>query len=173
MQYALYGFIAYHDMNFNIRKTTIQDSDLILTFIKELAAYEKLEHAVIGTIEDVKKTLFSDQPKAHVLIAEVDQEPAGFALFFYNYSTFLCRYGIYIEDVYVREKYRGHGIGKAFFTHICQIAIQENCGRVEWWCLDWNKPSVDFYLKLGAEPMTDWTVYRLNRPQIERIAKGM
>lgn len=158
-------------MPFHIRQSQPQDGELILTLIKELAAYEKLEDRVTATLANIQETLFSAAPKAHVLIAEVDGKPAGFALFFYNYSTFLCRYGIYIEDIYVREDYRGHGIGKAFFTQICKIAKKENCGRVEWWCLDWNKPAVDFYLKLGAEPMSDWTVYRLNRAEIERIAE--
>lgn len=100
----------------------------------------------------------------------MDNNPAGFALFFHNYSTFLCKHGIYIEDIYVREKYRGKGYGKYLLQSICSIAKDRDCGRVEWWCLDWNKPSIDFYLKLGAEAMSEWTVYRLNRQKIEEIA---
>jgi len=149
-------------MNHTIRKATIKDNQLCLDFIRELAAYERLEDKVVATIEDINNTLFCDNPKAEVIILEMDNQPAGFALFFHNYSTFLCRYGIYIEDIYVRDIYRGRGGGKALFQYICDLARERNCGRVEWWCLDWNKPSIDFYLKLGAEPMVDWTVYRLN-----------
>jgi GNAT superfamily N-acetyltransferase len=158
-------------MTHKIRKANIEDSQIILDFITELASYEELEHHVVGTIEDVQKTLFNDNPRAEVLILEDQNEPAGFALYFHNYSTFLCRYGIYIEDIYVREKYRGKGYGKKLLKAICKEAIKRDCGRVEWWCLDWNKPSIDFYLKLGAEPMSDWTVYRLGREQIENIAE--
>lgn len=157
-------------MTYLIRKAEINDAQIILIFIKELAAYENLEDSVVGTVEQVKKTLFSENPRAEVLILEDNGEPAGFALYFHNYSTFLCRYGIYIEDIYIREKYRGKGYGKAMLKKICHLAKERDCGRVEWWCLDWNKPSIDFYLKLGAEAMSDWTVYRLNRQEIEKIA---
>ncbi|MBN9542456.1 MAG: GNAT family N-acetyltransferase [Alphaproteobacteria bacterium] len=158
--------------NYIIRKADKTDSNLILTFIRELAEYEQMLDKVTAKIEDIEKTLFSNNPKAEVLILEADNKPAGFALFFHNYSTFLCKYGIYIEDIYVREEFRGRGFGKAFFKHICKIAVERDCGRVEWWCLDWNKPSIDFYLKLGAEPMQDWTVYRLNKEEIEKIANN-
>lgn len=153
-----------------IRKAIKEDCQLIVSFIKELATYEKLEDSVVGSAEDVKNTLFIDNPKAEAVILEIDGHSAGFALYFHNYSTFLCRYGIYIEDIYVREQYRGRGCGKAILKYICALAMERNCGRVEWWCLDWNKPSIDFYLELRAEPMTDWTVYRLNREQIEEVA---
>lgn len=155
---------------FIIRKARSDDSMIIFAFIKELAAYEQLEESVIGSPEDVKKTLFGDNPLAEVIILEENSVSVGFALYFHNYSTFLCRYGIYIEDIYVREKFRGKGYGKALLTHICKLAMERDCGRVEWWCLDWNKPSIDFYLSLGAQSMTDWTVYRLNRREIEAMA---
>ena len=158
-------------MNHKIRKANINDNQLILTFIKELAAYENLADEVTGTLEDINKTLFNDNPRAEALILEVDGEPAGFALFFHNYSTFLCKHGIYIEDIYVREDCRGYGYGKSLLKHICALARDRDCGRVEWWCLDLNKPSVDFYVKLGAEAMLDWTVYRLNKSQIEEMEK--
>jgi GNAT superfamily N-acetyltransferase len=158
-------------MSQKIRKANISDNQIILDFIKELAAYEQLSDKVVATIENINTTLFCDNPKAEVLILEVDDRPAGFALFFHNYSTFLCKYGIYIEDIYVREIYRGGGHGKALLRHICMLAKERDCGRVEWWCLDWNKSSIDFYLKLGAEPMSDWTVYRLNKEEIDDIAK--
>jgi GNAT superfamily N-acetyltransferase len=158
-------------MNSSIRKANISDNQIILELIKELAAYEQLSDKVTATIDDINKTLFCDNSKAEVLILEVDNHPAGFAIFFHNYSTFLCKYGIYIEDIYVRETYRGRGYGKDLLRHICTLAKERDCGRVEWWCLDWNKSSIDFYLKLGAEPMSDWTVYRLNKEQIEEMAK--
>ncbi len=157
-------------MTFNIRQAKPLDADIILTFIKELAAYEQMEDKVTATIEDIEKTLFSSAPRAEVLILEVAGQPAGFALFLHNYSTFLCKYGIYIEDIYVRAEHRGKGYGKTLLKHVCKIAQERDCGRVEWWCLDWNKPSIDFYLKLGAEAMTDWTTYRLNKAEIEKIA---
>ena len=155
-----------------IRKAEVKDCALILTFINELAAYEHLEDCVVGTAEQIQETLFTSNPRAEVLILEENGQPAGFALYFHNYSTFLCRYGIYIEDIYVREQYRGKGYGKQLLRHICSLALEKDCGRVEWWCLDWNKPSIDFYLNLGAEPMSDWTVYRLNRSEIETISQS-
>lgn len=155
-----------------IRKANIQDSETILLFIKELASYEKLEDSVTGTVEQIQNTLFGANPRAEVIILESDGKAAGFAIFFHNYSTFLCRYGIYIEDIYIREQYRGKGYGKALLKHVCQLAIDRDCGRVEWWCLDWNKPSIDFYLSLGAEPMSEWTVYRLNKSEIEHMAQS-
>ena len=159
-------------MTYTIRKAVITDSELILTFIKELAVYEKLEEQVVGTIKDVQNTLFNKNPRSEVLILEEDGVPAGFSLYFHNYSTFLTRYGIYIEDNYVREEFRGKGYGKALLKYICSLALERDCGRVEWWCLDWNKPAIDFYLSLNAEPMSEWTSYRLNRPEIEAIANG-
>ncbi len=158
-------------MKYKIRKANPSDNQIILTFIKELAAYENLEDQVVATVDDIDKTLFCHNPKAEVLILEVDDKPAGFALFFHNYSTFLCKYGIYIEDIYVHDTYRGRGYGKALLKNICMLAKERDCGRVEWWCLDWNKPSIDFYLQLGAEPMSDWTVYRLNKKEIDDMTK--
>ncbi|MDF3054987.1 MAG: hypothetical protein K0Q74_894 [Gammaproteobacteria bacterium] len=157
-------------MNYKIRKANISDSQIILNFIKELAVYEQLEGKVVATIDSINATLFCDNPKVEALILEVDVSPVGFAVFFHNYSTFLSKHGIYIEDIYVKDTYRGFGYGKAIFKHICMLAKERDCGRVEWWCLDWNKPSIDFYLKLGAEPMSDWTVYRLNKKEIDEIA---
>lgn len=157
--------------SFTIRAAVPEDAPLILSFIKELAAYEQLESCVTGTVGDITETLFGCNPTAYVLIGEEEGKPAGFTLYFHNYSTFLCRPGIYIEDIYVRENFRGRGYGKAFFQKICEIAQDKKCGRVEWWCLDWNKPSIDFYTNsLGAEPMSEWTVYRLNREKIAQLA---
>lgn len=158
-------------MNTRIRKASILDNQIILELIKELAAYEQLSDKVIATIDNINTTLFCDNPKAEALILEVDNHPAGFAVFFHNYSTFLCKYGIYIEDIYVKDIYRGLGYGKALLGHICVLAKERDCTRVEWCCLDWNKSSIDFYLKFGAEPMSDWTTYQLNKEQIEEMIK--
>jgi GNAT superfamily N-acetyltransferase len=159
-------------MEYTIRNAVAQDAAMILAFIRELASYEKLADSVVATVADVEKTLFCETPRAEALILEEGGEPAGFALYFHNYSTFLGRYGIYIEDIYVREAFRGRGYGKALLKRICEEAMKRDCGRVEWWCLDWNRPAIDFYLGLGAEPMSDWTVYRLNREQIAEVAKA-
>ncbi len=154
----------------HIRPATLNDASIILAFIKELAAYEKLDEHVVATHDDVINTFFCENPRVEAVILEENNEPVGSAIYFHNYSTFLCRHGIYIEDIYVREQHRGKGYGKALLKHICEIAHARNCGRVEWWCLDWNKPSIDFYLGLGAEAMTDWTVYRLDEHQLKKIA---
>ncbi len=157
-------------MRYHIRKSIVDDCKIILDFIRELAAYEKLEDQVIATIDDIRSTLFCDNPRAEVLILEIDNKPAGFALFFHNYSTFLCKYVIYIEDIYIQKAYRNQGYGQILFTYICQLAKQRDSGHVEWWCLDENKSAIDFYMKLGAEAMSNWTVYRLNKTQISLIA---
>ena len=158
-------------MKYTITKANKDDSQLILDFIKELADYEGMLDKVTAGIDNLNKTLFCKNPKAEVLILREGESDVGFTIYFYNYSTFLCKNGIYIEDIYVRKKFRGKGDGTAFFKYICQKAIKEDCGRVEWWCLDWNKPSIDFYReKLCAEQMSDWTVYRLSSDEIKNIA---
>ncbi|EDS73217.1 acetyltransferase, GNAT family [Anaerofustis stercorihominis DSM 17244] len=147
-----------------------KDTKLILTFIKELAVYENMLDEVVADEETLNKWLF-EKKKAEVIIGEVENEPIGFALFFHNFSTFLGKSGIYLEDLYIREEYRKNGYGKGFLKKLAQIAKERDCGRLEWSCLDWNKPSIDFYLSLGAEPMDEWTVYRLTREKIDRLAK--
>lgn len=147
-----------------------KDTALILKFIKELAEYEKMSDEVIATEELLEEWIF-DKKKAEVLFALVDGKEAGFALFFHNFSTFLGRAGIYLEDLYVRPEYRGHGCGKAILKQLAKITVERGCGRLEWWCLDWNKPSIDFYLSLGAEPMSDWTVYRITGDTLQNMAK--
>lgn len=148
------------------------DTNLILQFIIELAEYEKLAHEVVATKEDIENSLFGDEPKAFCMIAEVNNQPAGFALCFYNYSTFQGKPGIYIEDLYVREEFRGHGIGKGFFKVLAQKAVNENCGRIQWWVLDWNEPSINFYKKMKAAPMDEWTVFRLSENEIKELAES-
>ncbi len=145
------------------------DVPLILQFIKELAAYEKLINEVVADEKTLEEWIF-DKQKAEVLFAVVDGGEIGFALFFHNFSTFLGRAGIYLEDLFVKPEYRGKGYGKAILIKLAAIAVERGCGRLEWWCLDWNKPGIDFYLSLGAEPMSDWTVYRLTGDTLSNLA---
>ena len=146
-----------------------KDTALILRFIRDLARYEKMEDQVEAT-EDLLEEWIFDKQKAEVLFAVTDGKEIGFALFFHNFSTFLGRAGIYLEDLYVMPEYRGHGYGKAILQKLAAIAVERGCGRLEWWCLDWNKPSIDFYLSLGAEPMEDWTVYRIAGSTLTKLA---
>ena len=156
-------------MNLSFRFAKEADTPLILSFIRELAEYEKMLHEVVAT-EDLLKEWIFQKNKAEVLFAIVDGKEIGFALFFHNFSTFLGKSGIYLEDLYVKEAFRGKGYGKRIFQELAQIAVDRKCGRLEWWCLDWNQPSIDFYLSLRAEPMKDWTVYRLAGETLENLA---
>jgi GNAT superfamily N-acetyltransferase len=142
-----------------IREGKPDDVSTILRFIRELAEYERLLHEVEATEAQLARTLFGENTVASVLIAEVDDLPVGFALYFYNYSTFLAKPGIYLEDLYVQPQARGRGIGKALLKHLAQLAVREDCGRLEWRVLDWNEPSIAFYKSLGAKPLDDWTTY--------------
>ncbi len=156
-------------MNLTFRFAKEADTPLILAFIRELAEYEKMLLEVVAT-EDLLNEWIFQQKKAEVLFAIVDGKEIGFALFFHNFSTFLGKSGIYLEDLYVREEFRGKGYGKRIFQELARIAMERRCGRLEWWCLDWNQPSIDFYLSLGAEPMKDWTVYRLAGKNLENLS---
>ena len=147
-----------------------KDSALIQQFIKDLADYEKMAEEVIADEQTLEKWIF-DKQKAEVIFAVKDGTEIGFALFFHNFSTFLGRAGIYLEDLFVRPEFRGKGYGRAILKKLAQIAVERDCGRLEWWCLDWNKPSIDFYLSLGAEPMSDWTVYRIAGDTLKNLAK--
>lgn len=147
-----------------------KDVSLILYFIKELAKYEEMLDEVVATEEALKEWIF-DKNKAEVIFALEDGAEVGFALFFHNFSTFLGRSGIYLEDLYVKPEFRGKGYGKALLKKLAQIAVDRGCGRLEWWCLDWNKPSIDFYLSLDAEPMKDWTVYRIAGKNLTQLAE--
>lgn len=146
--------------NLNFRYAKESDTEKILYFIKELAAYEKMLDEVVAT-EDLLKEWIFEKKKAEVIFAMEGETEVGFALFFHNFSTFLGRAGIYLEDLFVLPEHRGKGYGKGLLKQLAKIAVERGCGRLEWWCLDWNKPSIDFYLSLGAEPMEDWTVYRI------------
>jgi GNAT superfamily N-acetyltransferase len=153
-----------------VREATPQDSPRILHFINELAIYEKLAHEVETSEAMIESTLFGPDAKAFCLICEVDGEALGFAIYFYNYSTWLGKYGIYLEDLYVPAEHRGKGAGKALLMHIARIAVQNNCGRFEWSVLDWNTPSIEFYKALGAREMSDWHMYRIDGPALQKLA---
>ncbi len=144
----------------------------ILEFIRELAEYERLSHEVVATEEGLRDSLFGERPVAEVVVASVGEEPAGFALFFHNFSTFLGRPGIYLEDLYVRPEHRGAGIGRALFAHLARLVKERDCGRLEWSVLNWNEPSIGFYRSLGATPLKDWTVYRLTGEGLMDLADG-
>lgn len=146
------------------------DLSLILEFIRELAKYEKMLDEVIATEELLNEWIF-DKKIAEVIFVLENEKEVGFALFFHNFSTFLGKAGIYLEDLYVKPQYRGKGYGKALIKKLASIAVERGCGRLEWWCLDWNKPSIDFYLSLGAEPMSDWTVFRVAGSTLENLAE--
>ena len=145
----------------SFRDAVREDTPLILFFIRQLAAYEHMSDQVVATEELLEHQLF-DLHGAQVLFAVKDGLEVGFALYFFNFYTFLGRSGLYLEDLYVLPEYRGKGFGKALLQQLARIACDRGCGRMEWWCLDWNRPSIDFYLSLGAEAMSDWTVYRLS-----------
>lgn len=154
----------------SFRYATKEDTALILYFIKELATYENMLDEV-NTSEDILKEWIFEKKKAEVLFALEDDKEIGFALFFHNFSTFLGRAGIYLEDLYVMPEYRGKGYGKGLLKELAKLAVERGCGRLEWWCLDWNQPSIDFYLSLGAEPMRDWTVYRISGKSLSNFAE--
>jgi len=157
--------------NLVLRLATESDCGLILKFIRDLAVYEKLDHTVIATEEAVRATLFGPRAYAEVILAEWDDRPAGFALFFHNYSTFLAKPGVYLEDLFVEPELRGKGIGKALLRKLASIAVERNCGRMEWAVLDWNEPSIKFYQSLGAKPMDDWIIYRLTGQALKDLAE--
>ena len=147
-----------------------KDVGLILQFIKDLAEYEKMLDEVVATEELLKEWLF-EKKKAEVIFTLEEGAEVGFALFFHNFSTFLGRAGIYLEDLFVKPEYRGKGYGKALLKKLAEIAVERGCGRLEWWCLDWNKPSIDFYRSMGAEPMDEWTTYRISGDTLKKMAE--
>jgi GNAT superfamily N-acetyltransferase len=156
-------------MPLTIRFAKPSDLPLILQFIRELADFEKLLDQVSADEATLHQSLFADSKGPEVFIAEEGSQPVGFVLFFHNFSTFLGRKGIYIEDLYVREAFRGKGYGEALLKRICQLAEERNCGRVEWWVLNWNSRAIQFYQKMGAQPMSEWTVFRLTEPSFKKF----
>jgi GNAT superfamily N-acetyltransferase len=159
-------------MSIAVRPAVECDVPLILSFVRELAEFEKLTHQVTATEELFREHLFGQKPVAEALIAELDGAPVGFALFFYNFSTFLAKPGIYLEDLYVSPAARGHGAGKALLAALAQRAVAEGCGRLEWSVLDWNAPAIGFYRKVGAVPMDEWTVMRVTGNALKTLAGG-
>ncbi len=157
--------------NLSFRYATREDVALILSFIRELAEYENMLDEVVATDELLCEWIF-DNKKAEVIFAVVDDIEVGFALFFHNFSTFLGRAGIYLEDLYVKPEYRGKGIGKSLLKKLASITVERGCGRLEWVCLDWNQPSIDFYLSLGAKQMSEWNIYRLTGEHLNKLSEA-
>jgi GNAT superfamily N-acetyltransferase len=153
-----------------IRAATEDDVPLLLSLIKELADYERLSHEVVATEEMLRDSLFGERRVAEALLGYLGDDPAGFALFFHNFSTFLGRPGIYLEDLYVRPEFRGAGVGRALLVHLAGLAKERGCGRLEWSVLDWNEPAIGFYRGIGASPVSGWTVYRLTGEALENLA---
>lgn len=156
----------------NIRIASKNDSSTIHFFIKQLAIYEKLEHEMVATVNDLEQTLFGDRPSAEVLLLEVDGRAVAFALFFQSYSTFLARPGMYLEDLFVLTEERGKGYGKKMLSHLAKIAVERKYGRMEWSVLNWNELAINFYKNLGAKPMDEWTVYRVTGKELINLAKN-
>ncbi|AEB75192.1 GNAT family N-acetyltransferase [Clostridium botulinum] len=156
--------------DFKLRFADEKDAGLILQFIKELALYEKMSNEVIATEEILRKSLF-ELKVAEVVIGEYKDKPIGFILFFHNFSTFVGRPGLYLEDLYVKPEMRGRGFGKIMLSFLAKLAVERECGRFEWVCLDWNKSSIDFYKSMGAVPMDEWTIYRVNGNALNTLAK--
>ena len=165
--------MKYYDTNIEnlkIRETNEEDCSLILSLIREIAEYEKMSDQVIATEESLKESIFKNN-RAEVVILELDEKAVGYALYFYNFSTFIGKSGLYLEDIFIKKEARGKGIGKEVFKFLVKKAKEEGCKRMEWTCLDWNEPSIKFYKSLGAVPMDEWTIYRLTEKEINRLSE--
>lgn len=165
--------MKYYDTNIEnlkIRETTEEDCSLILSLIKEIAEYEKMSDQVVATEESLKESIFENK-RAEVVILELNGEAVGYALYFYNYSTFIGKSGLYLEDIFIKKEFRGKGIGKEVFKFLINKAKEEGCKRMEWTCLNWNEPSIKFYKSLGATPMDEWTIYRLTEKEINKLSE--
>lgn len=156
-------------MNIKIIKAEEKDIPLILSFIKEIAEYEKLSDEVIATEESLRQSLFRNNPNAEVIFAYFDNIPIAYAVYFYNFSTFLGKKGLYLEDIFVKPEFRSNGIGKKLFLYLVELAVKNNCGRFEWAVLNWNESAIQFYKKFGAEPLTEWTTFRLTENKMKEI----
>ena len=157
-------------MNLTLRSATSDDVSVIVAFIRDLAKYEQLSSECHATEEQVKATLFAERPSAECVLALADGEPAGFVVFFSNYSTFLARPGLYVEDLFVKPTFRKRGIGRALFLHLAKLANERKCGRMEWAVLDWNEPAIEFYHTLGAHELSDWRIFRLTGAALAKYA---
>lgn len=154
-----------------IREAIIEDSSLILKFVNELATFERAASEVSVTVEDIQRSIFSANSSVHALICSINSEPIGFAVYYYNYSTWLGKNGLFLEDIYITPKYRGKGAGKKLLKHLAEIAVSKGCGRFELSVLDWNQPAIKFYESIGAKPLTEWISYRLEGKALEELAK--
>lgn len=157
--------------DFNIRRAEREDVPLVLDFINKLADYERLSHEVVATEGELEKYLFGEEKVAEVVIGYYHDVPVGFALYFYNFSTFLAKPGIYLEDLFVLEEQRGKGFGKALLAYLAKLAVEKDCGRLEWAVLDWNEPSIEFYKSLGAKMMDEWIVNRLTGDTLLKLSR--
>lgn len=157
------------DMTLRIEPATERDLPAIVHLVRQLARYEKLEHAIVASEDDFRHALFGAERNAYALMAFVDNAPVGFALYFYNFSTFLGKRGIYLEDIYVEPEHRGRGIGSTLLKRLARVAKEQNCGRMEWSVLTWNQPSIDFYHRLGAVTLDDWRIFRLHGEPLEQL----
>lgn len=155
-----------------IRKATIDDSSLILTFVKELATYEKSQDSVLASVDDIKKNLFDKNTTTEAVICLSDDKPIGFAVYFLNFSTWLGKSGLYLEDLYVSPEFRGCGAGKKLLKYLAQLAVENDCGRFEWSVLDWNEPAINFYESIGAKPLSEWVGYRMEAQSLKDFAKN-
>ena len=155
-----------------IRKATIDDSSLILTFVKELATYEKSQDSVLASVDDIKKNLFDKNTTTEAVICLSDDKPIGFAVYFLNFSTWLGKNGLYLEDLYVNPEFRGCGAGKKLLKYLAQLAVENDCGRFEWSVLDWNEPAINFYESIGAKPLSEWVGYRMEAQSLKDFAKN-
>ena len=165
--------ISTHIQDFYIKPAVREDARTILYFIKQLAIYEKLLHEVVASEEQIRTYLFGENPVAEVVIGFQKDTPVGFALFFHNFSTFLGKPGIYLEDLFVLEEYRGKGYGKALLAYLARLAMERDCGRLEWAVLDWNEPSIEFYRSLGARTLDEWIINRLTGEALEKLAEQL
>ncbi len=156
--------------HFRLRTTDIHDVSLILSYIHKLAVYEKLEHIMTATEETLRQSLFIDK-RAEVIIAEYDEKPIGFALFFHNYSTFLGKANLYLEDLFIDPEFRNKGFGRVMFKYLAKLALERGCERFDWMCLNWNHPSISFYERLGAKPLSDWITFRLDHEGMKNLTK--
>ncbi len=156
----------------HIREACLDDAQTIMQFVIDLAVYEKAREEVVASVDHIKNTLFCESPQAHALIAELNGKPVGFAVYFFSYSTWLGKHGIYLEDLYVDPDARGHGAGKRLLQELAHIAVNNDCGRFEWSVLDWNEPSIKFYEAMGAKPKPGWTVYRLEGEPLNQLAES-
>lgn len=155
--------------DFTIKLATLEDAPQIHYFIEQIAIYEKLAHEMVATISDVETAFFGANPKVFCYIGYYQGKPVGYAVYFFNFSTFLCKYGLYLEDLFVLPEYRGKGFGKALLLHLTRVAIENNCGRMEWVVLDWNTPAIEFYKSLQAKPLDEWTVFRLTEANLKAL----